>query len=457
MAAADPGQVANSFKAYDIRGRIPDELNEDTAEMIGYAMSAEIGPGPVVVGGDVRLSSPPLKRALIDGFARAGRECIDIGLCGTEEVYFQTDILRAAGGVMVTASHNPIDYNGMKLVREGARPISGDSGLSSIRNAVLNASGVTNRNPTLPRTHADKSQYVDHLLGYVNSEALKPLKIVVNAGNGGAGLVVDALAPSLPFEFIRIQHEPDGTFPQGIPNPLLPESRGATADAVRASGADMGIAWDGDFDRCFFFDETGRFIEGYYLVGLIASTLLKRHAGAKIIHDPRLVWNTIESVEAANGVPVQSKTGHAFIKQRMRAEDAIYGGEMSAHHYFRDFAYCDSGMIPWLLIGSLVSQSGRSLADLVEEGMRRFPCSGEINFKVASTEASVQNVMSRFADQNPVLDMTDGISADFGEWRFNLRASNTEPLLRLNVETRANIDLLQDRVQQISDLLNMED
>ncbi|WP_426690151.1 phosphomannomutase [Rhodanobacter ginsengiterrae] len=441
------------FKAYDIRGRVPDELDEELARKIGLAMAAQLGAGPVVLGRDVRLSSPALQAALADGFHAAGREVIDIGVGGTEEVYFQTDHLRAAGGVMVTASHNPMDYNGMKLVREGARPISGDSGLFAIRDFAASHQTSILAGTATPRAMTDKSAYIDHLLGYIQRDQLKPLKIVVNAGNGGAGLIVDRLAPQLPFDFIRIQHEPDGHFPHGIPNPLLPECRAATADAVRAHGADFGVAWDGDFDRCFFFDADGRFIEGYYLVGLLATALLARHPGGKIIHDPRLTWNTIEMVQQAGGIPVLSKTGHAFIKERMRAENAIYGGEMSAHHYFRDFAYCDSGMIPWLLIAELVSTRGLSLAALVEDRMRAFPCSGEINFKVADARAATARVMTHFANQSPALDHTDGISADFGPWRFNLRSSNTEPLLRLNVESRGDEVLMRERTAEITALI----
>jgi len=445
---------SKAFKAYDIRGRVPDELNEALATRIGAAMSALLGPGPVVVGRDVRLSSPELQAAVSLGFRQAGREVIDIGLCGTEEVYFQTDHLKAAGGVMVTASHNPMDYNGMKLVREGARPISGDTGLFTIRDQALSdAPLATSATPAGETQMLDKAAYLQHLLTYVEGVDLKPLKIVTNAGNGGAGLVIDGLAPHLPFEFIRIQHEPDGSFPHGIPNPLLPDSRAATIDAVRAHGADLGIAWDGDFDRCFFFDADGRFIEGYYLVGLLAKALLLRHPGGKIIHDPRLVWNTVEMVEDAGGVPILCKTGHAFIKERMRAEDAIYGGEMSAHHYFRDFAYCDSGMVPWLLIAALVSSSGLSLAELVEERMRKFPCSGEINYTVADAPAAIAAVLAHYADDKPQLDYTDGLSADFGRWRFSLRSSNTEPLLRLNVETRGDQTLLDQRVAEIGALL----
>jgi len=440
------------FKAYDIRGRVPEELDETLAKRIGFALASQLDAGPVVLGRDVRLSSPSLQAALAEGLRRGGRDVIDIGVGGTEEVYFQTAHLKAAGGVMVTASHNPMDYNGMKLVREGSRPISGDSGLFAIRDACeqeLPERPITGGE----RSHFDRSAFVEHLLGYLERDTLKPLRIVVNAGNGGAGLVVDALAPHLPFEFVRVHHTPDGSFPNGIPNPLLPECRHDTAQAVIDSGADFGVAWDGDFDRCFFFDSSGRFIEGYYLVGLLAASMLRKHPGAKIIHDPRLTWNTIEMVKAAGGIPVMSKTGHAFIKERMRAENAIYGGEMSAHHYFRDFAYCDSGMIPWLLIASLISSTGKSLAQLVEDRMQAFPCSGEINFKVADAKAAIAKVLDFFANEQPMLDYTDGLSADFGTWRFNLRSSNTEPLLRLNVESRSNASLMEERTKEIGALL----
>ncbi|MDG2516969.1 phosphomannomutase [Lysobacter soli] len=447
----------SAFKAYDIRGRVPDELNEDMARRIGVALAGMLDPGRVVVGRDVRLSSVPIQSALIEGLRTTGREVLDIGECGTEEVYFQTDHLRAAGGVMVTASHNPIDYNGMKLVREDAKPISGDSGLFAIRDSLWTLAVPESREGGARLPHADKSDFVSHLLGYIDTAALRPLKIVTNAGNGGAGAIVDLLAEHLPFEFVRVFHEPDGRFPNGIPNPLLPQNRQATMDAVIASGADMGLAWDGDFDRCFFFDNRGRFIEGYYLVGLLAQTILRRNPGAKVIHDPRLTWNTIEMVRDAGGIPVLSKTGHAFIKERMRAENAVYGGEMSAHHYFRDFAYADSGMIPWLLIAELISTSGISLSDLVEERMRRFPCSGEINFRVADSHEAIARVMAHYLSLNPVLDYTDGTSADFGDWRFNLRSSNTEPLLRLNVETRGDSALLDRRTAELSALIGAPD
>lgn len=448
-----PSNEMRCFKAYDVRGRVPDELNEDVAYRIGRATADVLGKGPVVLGRDIRLSSKALQDALASGLNDAGRDVIDIGLCGTEEVYFATPHLNAAGGIMVTASHNPMDYNGLKLVREGSRPISGDTGLFDIRDkAIANAFAASGTRGTISEAPS-KAAYVEHLLGYIDSTKLKPLKVVVNAGNGGAGLVVDQLAPQLPLDFVRVNHAPDGSFPSGIPNPLLPENRSATADAVRANGADLGIAWDGDFDRCFFFDASGRFIEGYYLVGLLAKAALVRHPGGKIIHDPRLTWNTIEMVQQAGGVPIQSKTGHAFIKERMRAENAVYGGEMSAHHYFREFAYCDSGMIPWLLIAELVSTSGLSLAELVEDRMRAFPCSGEINFRVDDAAAAVKRVNDHFASLDPVIDRTDGISADFGSWRYNLRSSNTEPLLRLNVESRGDEALMDARTREIADLI----
>ena len=443
------------FKAYDIRGRIPDELNEALAYRIGRAYAVIVQPRQVAVGHDVRPSSPALATALANGLLDSGVDVLDIGLCGTEEIYFATFHHRLDGGIMITASHNPMDYNGMKLVREQARPISGDSGLFAIRDLAAGAGDLTVaiRRGRLD-CQPDKSAYIAHLLGYINPDALQPLKIVVNAGNGGAGPIIDALEPHLPFRFVKIHHEPDGSFPHGIPNPLLPECRDATARAVREHNADLGLAWDGDFDRCFFFDAGGRFIEGYYLVGLLAETLLARQPGAKIIHDPRLTWNTIEQVRAAGGIPVPSKTGHAFIKERMRLEDALYGGEMSAHHYFRDFAYCDSGMIPWLLVVDLISRTGQPLAALVDARMRAFPCSGEINFQVADASAKIREIIAVYANHQPALDQTDGVSLEFADWRFNLRCSNTEPLLRLNVETRGDPDLLARRTAELRALIN---
>ena len=442
------------FKAYDIRGRVPDELNADVAYRIGRAFAGAIDAGEVVVGYDIRRDSPEFARAIAKGLNDEGRDVLDIGLCGTEEVYFQTADRLAAGGIMVTASHNPIDYNGMKLVREGARPVSGDTGLRDIEHKVkANAFGAVTKKGS-SKAAPDKSAYVEHLLGYVDIPALKPLKIVVNAGNGGAGAIIDLLEPHLPFEFVKIHHQPDGTFPNGIPNPLLPENRDATAKAVISHKADFGIAWDGDFDRCFFFDAAGEFIEGYYIVGLLAAQLLEKHRGAKIIHDPRLTWNTIDMVRAAGGVDIEGKTGHAFIKERMRSEDAIYGGEMSAHHYFRDFSYCDSGMIPWLLIAARMSLAGVSLASMLSERMAIYPCSGEINFVVPDAAAAVARVLEFYEAQQPKISRIDGVSAEFASWRFNLRSSNTEPLLRLNVETRGDKVLLAAVTKELGRLIS---
>ncbi|WP_284691713.1 phosphomannomutase [Pinirhizobacter soli] len=441
------------FKAYDIRGRIPDQLNPDIAYRIGRAFARAVGTGSVVVGYDIRLDSPKLAEAVSNGLRDEGCDVVDIGLGGTEEVYFQTAHRGSIGGIMVTASHNPIDYNGMKLVRDGAKPISGDTGLKDIEKLVeANDFGDAKPRGTYASDH-DKSAYIQHLLTYVDRDALKPLKIVVNAGNGGAGAVIDLLAPHLPFEFIRINHEPDGSFPNGIPNPLLIENRDATAKAVIESGADFGIGWDGDFDRCFLFDARGSFIEGYYIVGLLGAQLVEKNPGGKVIHDPRLTWNTIEMVQDAGGTAIESKTGHAFIKERMRAEDAVYGGEMSAHHYFRDFAYCDSGMIPWLLVAERVCKLGTSLESMLAERMKTFPCSGEINFKVSDAKAIVAKIEEHFASDKPRVDRTDGVSMEFADWRFNIRSSNTEPLLRLNVETRGNLPLLEDRTETLRKMI----
>ncbi len=446
-------ETLTCFKAYDIRGRIPSQLNGEIAHRIGRAYAAFLRPTHVAVGHDVRLLSPVLSRALSDGLREGGAHVLDIGLCGTEEIYFATFHRHLDGGIMVTASHNPMDYNGMKLVRDGARPISGDSGLDRIR-VLAEANDFTDSEQRGTYSLAeDKSDYIAHLLGYVDLSVLKPLKIVVNAGNGGAGLIIDRLEPLLPFEFVKLHHEPDGHFPNGIPNPLLPECRDATAQAVRDHGADLGLAWDGDFDRCFFFDETGGFIEGYYLVGLLADILLERSPSSKVIHDPRLTWNTVARVRRAGGVPIQSKTGHAFIKERMRLEDALYGGEMSAHHYFRDFAYCDSGMIPWLLITERLCRSGCKLSALLQERIAAFPCSGEINFRVNDVAEKIQTIMTAYQDDQPHIDRTDGISLEFPQWRFNLRASNTEPLLRLNIETRGDAVLLDQCTHELRALI----
>jgi len=443
------------FKAYDIRGRLPDELNDDVAYRVGRAYAEFLKPKRVVVGHDIRLSSAELTEALVKGLMDSGVDVIHIGECGTEEVYFATFHLQVDGGICVTASHNPKDYNGMKLVREGSRPISGDTGLNDIKRlAQSNDFGPIAVRGSFERLDT-RPAYVDHLLGYVDRGNLKPLKVVVNAGNGGAGLALDALEPHLPFEMVKVHHQPDGNFPHGVPNPLLEENRPPTTAAIVASGADLGLAWDGDFDRCFFFDDTGRFIEGYYLVGLLAETFLLKAPGSKIVHDPRLTWNTEAICLRQQGQAVQSKTGHAFIKERMRAEDAIYGGEMSAHHYFRDFAYCDSGMIPWLLVTELMSKTGKSLAQLVDACIAQFPCSGEINNKIEDPKAALAKVEAHFKALASDIDYTDGLSMSFGEWRFNLRMSNTEPVVRLNVESRGDFALMERKRDELLALMDV--
>jgi phosphomannomutase len=448
------------FKAYDIRGKLGTELNEEIAYKVGRAYGQIYQPKTVVVGCDVRLTSEDLKQATIRGLNDAGVDVLDLGMTGTEEVYFGAFHLDVQGGIEVTASHNPMDYNGMKLVRENARPISADTGLKDIQALAeseqfieVEKKGSTQKYNILP-------EFIEHLLTYIDPAKIRPLKLVMNAGNGAAGHVVDAIeekfkALNIPVEFIKIHNHPDGTFPNGIPNPILVENRDSTRNAVLIHHADMGIAWDGDFDRCFLFDEKGQFIEGYYIVGLLAQAFLLKQSGEKIVHDPRLVWNTLDIVNQYQGTPVQSKSGHAFIKDVMREHNAVYGGEMSAHHYFRDFAYCDSGMIPWLLAISVLSDTQQSLSSLVEDMIAKFPCSGEINFKVVDTQETIQKIFDHFADLNPAIDQTDGVSLDFGAWRLNVRASNTEPLLRLNIESRAdrNPKPMQDYIDELTQLI----
>ena len=442
------------FKAYDVRGRIPDQLNEDVARRIGRAYAEVIQPGTVVVGHDIRLTSESIKQALIEGLLEQGVDVKDIGLCGTEEIYFATSHLGVGGGIAVTASHNPKDYNGMKFVRAGSQPISGDSGLKDIQalaeeNVFTSAAshGSYERVSTL-------DAYIAHLLTYVDTATLKPLTIVCNAGNGGAGRVVDALESSLPFNFVKVHHEADGNFPNGVPNPLLVENRAATADAVRSEKADLGIAWDGDFDRCFFFDETGAFVEGYYIVGLLAEAFIAKEGPQRVVHDPRLTWNTRDIVERAGGEAIQSKTGHAFIKERMREVDAIYGGEMSAHHYFRDFAYCDSGMIPWLLVSALMSTHDKTLSELVSEREALYPCSGEINRTISDPKTLINTVEAHYGPGSKRVEYIDGLSIEMDDWRFNLRMSNTEPVVRLNVESLGNRELMERKTEELLTMID---
>lgn len=438
----------DSFKAYDIRGQIPNQLNADICYRIGNATAAFLSAKTVVVGRDMRLTSAEFAEAVCQGLIDAGVEVLDIGLCGTEMVYFGVMHLKADGGIMITASHNPADYNGLKLVREEARPISADTGLADIRKLAEGDDRA--RSGGGKRTGSDIfSAYIEHMLEYVDVAGLSPLKLVVNAGNGCAGIAVDGLEKHLPFEFVKLFHEPDGTFPNGIPNPMLLENQDVTSKAVVENGADMGIAWDGDFDRCFLFDENGGFIEGYYIVGLLAEAFLQKQPGAKIIHDPRLTWNTLDIVAKGGGEAVQSKSGHSFIKETMRRVDGVYGGEMSAHHYFRDFSYADSGMIPWLLVADLMSASGKTLGQLVGERQAKYPASGEINRKVDDAKQTLEKLRVAYADDAKAVDDTDGYSFEFDDWRFNIRMSNTEPVVRLNVESRGDAVLMQHKTREV--------
>lgn len=452
-----PARTITCFKAYDLRGRLGAELDEDVAWRVGRAFAARPGTRRVVVGRDGRESSPALAAALMRGLTEGGADVLDIGLAGTEEMYFATDHLGADGGIEVTASHNPIDYNGMKLVGRGAAPLDPDTELAAL--AALAQAGSFPDAPIGRVTDAAavRADYARRVCDFVDAAGLQG-RLLVNAGNGVAGPAFDAIAAELALrgarlDITRINHDPDPAFPNGIPNPLLPENQPMTADAVRACGADLGVAWDGDFDRCFLFDETGRFIPGEYVVGLLAAAFLERHPGARIVHDPRVVLNTRDVIAAAGGMAVQSRTGHAFVKQQMRRSGAVYGGEMSAHHYFRDFAFADSGMIPWLMVAELMARIGQSLSQLVGARMAAFPSSGEINFRLDDPDAAIGRVLAACAAGATARDDTDGISLEYPGWRFNLRRSNTEPVVRLNVESRGDSALVAAMVDRISGLL----
>jgi phosphomannomutase len=447
------------FKAYDIRGRLGAELNPSIARRVGRAFAEVLGARRVVVGQDCRASSRELANAVIEGLLAAGVEVLDLGLCGTEEMYFATTHFAACGGIEVTASHNPMDWNGMKMVKAGSAPLDPATDMAAIRKLVESGAVAARRKGGLLITaEGVREAYVERVLSMVDTRAMRPMTVLVNAGNGAAGPTFDALAGELgrrgaPLSFICLNHDPDGSFPNGIPNPLLPENQPVTARAVVATGADFGVAWDGDFDRCFLFDHEGRFVPGEYVVGLLAEVFLAREPGATIVHDPRVVWNTQSIIARAEGRAQVSRTGHAFLKQALRETGAIYGGEMSAHHYFRDFMACDSGMIPWLLVAELMGRSGRSLADLVAARRAEFPSSGEINFTVPDTAAALARVEAALAHAAVAVDRLDGLSLSFDDWRLNLRPSNTEPLLRLNVETRADACALDTRVAEVATLI----
>ena len=470
----------NSFKAYDIRGELGVNLDEDIAYRIGRAFAqilyqryhaaienrtndmADLKPA-IVIGSDIRHSSEQLKQATIKGIVDAGVDVIDLGMSGTEEVYFATSYYQALGGIEVTASHNPINYNGLKLVKEHSKPISADDGLAEIQALAESGQFTTDNQSGKLQLLTDKSAYIDHVMTFIDVDKLKPLKLVINSGNGSAGPVVDLLIDKLsqadaPIEVVKLHHTPDGSFPNGIPNPMIETNRTATQQAVLENKADLGIAFDGDFDRCFLFDENGVFIDGSYIVGMLAQAFLNKYPNESIVYDPRVVYNTEAVIEAHNGNAVISKSGHSFIKQIMRNSGAVYGGEMSAHHYFRDFFYCDSGMIPWLLTIELLSITGKTLSELVTGYIQSYPSSGELNFRLTTHDAPtiISAIEEKFSVDSPNKSLLDGLSLNFGEWRFNLRASNTEPLIRLNIESRGDHSLLASKTQEIQQWLAVQ-
>lgn len=452
-------RILTSFKAYDIRGRIGIDIDEDVAYRVGRAVAQHLSAKMIVVGYDARSTSADYAAAVGRGLCDAGADVLEIGMAGTEEMYWAVTEFGGCGGIEVTASHNPIDYNGMKIVKSGSRPLDDASDFQPIR--ALAEAGVWSHGLSLGRvinrSRDAREKYVNRVLSLVDVTALRPLKIVVNSGNGAAGPTFDVIASRLaemgaPLGFVRVHHTPDPTFPNGIPNPLLPENQSVTSDVVKEVGADFGVAFDGDFDRCFLFDGDGQFVPGEYVVGLLAEAFLAKEPGSKVVHDPRVIWNTLDVVSRSGGTAIQSKTGHAFIKEAMRANQAVYGGEMSAHHYFRDFAYCDSGMLPWLLIAELLSKSGRSLADLLASRRAAFPSSGEVNFRVEDADAAITAVREAYAG-GAELDEMDGLSISSFSWRLNVRKSNTEPLVRLNVETRSGVVNLDALVNQIAEAI----
>lgn len=442
----------NSFKAYDIRGKVPTELNSDLAYKIGRTYANYLNAKKIVIGYDIRKSSLELSEALIKGLTESGADVINIGLCGTEMIYFSTSFFKTDGGIMITASHNPPEYNGMKFVKKDSVPVGYDSGLNKIEEMILkNDLGKLAVQKGSVQNVDVMKDFINHLDKFYDAHKIKPLNVVVNAGNGCAGLSLDAIEPKLPIKMIKIFNDPNPDFPNGVPNPMLIENRKLSIDAVLKNNADLGVAWDGDYDRCFFFDEKGNFIEGYYIVGLLAKSILKKHPGEKIVHDPRLIWNTLDIVKQSGGIAVQSKSGHAFIKQKMREVNAIYGGEMSAHHYFRENAYSDSGMIPFLLIMQLMSEENKTLSELVEEMIANYPCSGEINSTISNPAAKINEIEKIYTGGK--VDKTDGLSIEYPDWRFNLRMSNTEPIIRLNVESKGDVLLMEEKTKELLDII----
>jgi phosphomannomutase len=424
------------FKAYDVRAIYPTELDEEGAYAVGRAFVEQFEPKRIAVGHDMRVTSPALTAAVTDGAADAGADVLQLGLVGTEMLYFAVGDLDLDGGVAVTASHNPKEYTGMKIVRRGALPVGGESGLLDIRDRALK---ITGRSEAATRGRVEPYDiwpaYVERVLSFVDVEAIKPLRVVIDAANGMAGAMLPPVLERLPIDAVRCFFEPDGTFPNHPPNPLLPENREFIVAKTLEEGADLGAAFDGDADRCFFVDDTGEFVPGDFVTALLAASLLKKEPGAKIIYDLRASWAVPETIERGGGVPLINRVGHAFIKQRMREEGAAFGGEVSGHYYFRDFSQADSGVVPFLLMLELLSKDGRKLSEILADYRGRYFITGELNTEVADVEGKLQELEQRFGSEGEVSHL-DGLSIDAGDWHMNVRPSNTEPLLRLNLEAR---------------------
>jgi phosphomannomutase len=440
------------FKAYDVRGTYPDQIDEDGAEAVGRAYVEQFEPRRIAVGRDMRLSSPQVQAAVIRGAAGAGADVLDLGLVGTEMLYFAVGSLGLDGGIAVTASHNPKEYTGMKIVRRGALPVGGESGLLDVRDrAVSGAATSRGLTPGQVQEYDVWPAYVERVLSFVDVSEMRPLRVVIDAANGMAGAMLAPVLERLPIEAVRCFFEPDGSFPNHEPNPLLPENREFIVRKTLEEGADLGVAFDGDADRCFFVDDGGEFVPGDFATALLAETVLEREPGAKIIYDVRASWAVPEAIERAGGVPLVNRVGHAFIKARMRKEDAAFGGEVSGHYYFRDFSQADSGVVPFLLMLELVSRRGRRLSEILAPLRERYFISGEINARVTDVALKLQELKERYATEGRVSHL-DGVSVDAGDWHFNVRPSNTEPLLRLNLEARSR-ELMERKRDELLELI----
>src|SRR5437588_3965768 len=441
------------FKAYDVRGIYPTELDEAGAEAIGRAYVEQFEPRRIAVGRDMRVSSAAMQAAVMRGAASGGAQVLDLGFVGTEMVYFAVGSLGLEGGVMVTASHNPKDYTGMKLVRRGALPVGGESGLLDVRDRAM-AEQDTSRYqlPSQGRTgqveaHDIWPAYVDRVLSFVDVGAMKPLRVVIDAANGMAGTMLPPVLGRLPVETVRCYFEPDGTFPNHEPNPLLPENREFIVRKTLEERADLGVAFDGDADRCFFVDDAGEFVPGDFVTALLAESILEKEPGAKVIYDLRASWAVPETIERAGGTPLVNRVGHAYIKHRMRAEDAAFGGEVSGHYYFRGFSQADSGVVPFLLVLELVSRKGTKLSEILRPYRERYFITGELNTPVADVPVKLQELKERFGGEGTVSHL-DGLSVDAEDWHMNVRPSNTEPLLRLNLEARSR-ELMERKREEV--------